>query len=64
VNSIWTFWYVIPLGVIGLVRWSSWLVRRVPAAYYAPVTSDHREPITVVTPVYDEDPTIFRYAVQ
>lgn len=63
-NSIWTFWYVIPLGVIGLVRWSSWLVRRVPAAYYAPITSDHREPITVVTPVYDEDPTIFRYAVQ
>jgi hyaluronan synthase len=64
VNSLLTFWYVIPLGVVGLIRWSSWLVRRIPAAYYAPITNDHREPMTVVTPVYDEDPEIFEYAVR
>ena len=32
----------IPLGVLGLVRWASWLIRRVPAALYArpgPATS-------------------------
>ncbi|MEX0665007.1 MAG: glycosyltransferase [Acidimicrobiia bacterium] len=56
-------WYAIPLGFVGLFRWVCWLVRRVPAAYYQPLVSDHREPITVVTPVYDEDPVIFGYAL-
>ncbi len=63
-SELWQLWYVIPLGLIGLVRWTCWLIRRVPAAYYTPVVSDHREPITVVTPVYDEDPVIFRYALE
>jgi hyaluronan synthase len=63
-SSIWHFWYVIPLGIIGLVRWVCWLIRRIPAACYTPVVNDHRAPMTVVTPVYDEDPEIFRYALE
>ncbi len=53
----------IPIGILGLVRWSSWLVRRVPAVLYRPYPEGHSEPITVVTPVYQEDPEIFRAAV-
>jgi hypothetical protein len=40
----------IPLGVLGLVRWASWLIRRVPAALYRPARTGHFEPLTIVVP--------------
>ena len=46
----------IPLGVLGLVRWASWLIRRVPASLYRPARTGHFEPLTIVVPVYQEDP--------
>ncbi len=54
---------IIPIGILGLIRWSSWLIRRLPAVLYRPYAEGHREPLTVVTPVYQEDPEIFRAAV-
>jgi cellulose synthase/poly-beta-1,6-N-acetylglucosamine synthase-like glycosyltransferase len=54
----------VPLGVLGLVRWFSWLMRRLPAALYRPVVNDHHERLTVVTPVYQEDPAVFRAALE
>jgi cellulose synthase/poly-beta-1,6-N-acetylglucosamine synthase-like glycosyltransferase len=54
----------IPLGVLGLVRWASWLVRRVPASLYRPFRTGHYEPLTVVVPVYQEDPGVFRQALE
>ena len=54
----------VPLGVLGLVRWVCWLIRRVPAALYRPYRSDYREALTVVTPVYQEDPDVFRAALE
>ncbi|HEX4252947.1 MAG TPA: glycosyltransferase [Pseudonocardia sp.] len=53
----------IPLGILGFVRWLSWVVRQVPATFYRPVVNDHRELMTVVTPVYQEEPALFRAAV-
>jgi cellulose synthase/poly-beta-1,6-N-acetylglucosamine synthase-like glycosyltransferase len=53
----------IPLGVFGLTRWGAWLVHRVPATFYRPQRTDHREPLAVVTPVYQEDPDLFRAAL-
>lgn len=53
----------IPLGVLGFLRWLSWLVRRTPAAFYRPVVNDHREPMSIVVPVYQEDPKILRHAL-
>jgi len=61
------FWYYVvatPLGVLGLVRWSLWLVRRVPAALYAPVREGFALPLSVVVPVYQEDPGLFAEAVE
>lgn len=61
------FWYYIlatPLGVLGLVRWSLWLVRRVPAALYTPVRDGFALPLSVVVPVYQEDPGLFAEAVE
>jgi hyaluronan synthase len=55
--------YFLPLGLLGTVRWVSWLVRRVPASLYRPVSNSHREPVSVVVPVYQEDPVIFAHAI-
>ena len=57
------FLYV-PLGAdAGSTRWGAYLVHRVPATLYRPVANGHRESLTVVTPVYQEDPVIFREAI-
>src|SRR5262245_29517877 len=56
--------FLIPIGLLGVYRWSSWLVRRTPAALYRPVVNDHREPLTIVVPVYQEDAATFRLAIE
>ena len=55
--------YLIPLGVLGIVRWLSWFVRRIPAVLYRPMRTGHRERLSIVVPVYQEDPEIFRRAL-
>jgi hyaluronan synthase len=54
----------VPLGILGLIRWVCWLFRRLPAALYLPYRSTHREAMTIVVPVYREDPDIFRLAIE
>jgi cellulose synthase/poly-beta-1,6-N-acetylglucosamine synthase-like glycosyltransferase len=54
----------IPLGALGFVRWLSWLVRQIPATLYRPVVNDHRQPLTIVVPVYQEDPAVFADALR
>ena len=61
-SSSWLIY--IPIGIVGFIRWTAWLIRRVPAAFYRPIVNDHREPLSVVVPVYDEDPVIFAYAIE
>jgi hyaluronan synthase len=60
------YYYVLgtPLGVLGLIRWGTWLVRRFPAVLYKPVINDHRLPLSIVVPVYQEDPEIFAAAIE
>ena len=60
------YYYVLgtPLGVLGLVRWSFWLVRRIPAVLYEPVEGEHRAALSVVVPVYQEDPVVFAAAIE
>ncbi|MHA6619059.1 glycosyltransferase [Pseudonocardia sp. DLS-67] len=53
-----------PLGVLGLIRWGTWLIRRIPAVLYKPITGEHRMPLSVVVPVYQEDPKIFAAAIE
>jgi hyaluronan synthase len=53
----------VPLGVLGLIRWLSWIVRRMPASLYRPVVNDHSEPLSIVVPVYQEDPDTLRHAL-
>lgn len=60
------YYYVLgtPLGVLGLIRWACWLVRRIPAVLYRPITGDHRLAMTVVVPTYQEDPVVFATAIE
>jgi cellulose synthase/poly-beta-1,6-N-acetylglucosamine synthase-like glycosyltransferase len=60
------YYYVLgtPLGVLGLIRWSFWLVRRIPAVLYQPVAEGPRRPISVVVPVYQEDPVVLAAAIE
>jgi glycosyltransferase involved in cell wall biosynthesis/LysM repeat protein len=59
----------IPLSIIGAWRWSYWLVRRIGASLYRPHVKplDKHAPrptVTIVTPVYNEDPVVFDEAIR
>ena len=41
-----------------------WLIRRLPAALYRPARTGHFEPLTVVVPVDQEGPRVFRQALE
>jgi cellulose synthase/poly-beta-1,6-N-acetylglucosamine synthase-like glycosyltransferase len=60
------YYYVLgtPLGVLGLVRWSFWLVRRIPAVMYKPVRAYHWMSLSIVVPTYQEDPRVFAAAIE
>jgi cellulose synthase/poly-beta-1,6-N-acetylglucosamine synthase-like glycosyltransferase len=60
------YYYVLgtPLGVLGLFRWGCWLVRRIPAVLYRPVLDEFRLSMSLVVPVYQEDPHVFAAAIE
>lgn len=50
---------LLPVGLIGLLSWSTWLVRRFLSRHrYSPVANDFRATTSVVVPVYREDPDV------
>lgn len=56
--------YLVPLGIIGLIRWASWVAMRVPASFYRPIVNDHTDSLAIVVPVYQEDPEHFALAIE
>jgi cellulose synthase/poly-beta-1,6-N-acetylglucosamine synthase-like glycosyltransferase len=60
------YYYVLgtPLGVLGLIRWGCWLVRRIPAVLYRPVLDEYPLSLSLVVPVYQEDPRVFAVAIE
>jgi len=55
---------LIPIGILGVIRWGMWLAKRIPALFYRPVENDFDTTATIVTPVYNEDPVLFRKAIE
>jgi hyaluronan synthase len=55
--------WLIPIGILGLFRWMMWLAKRIPALFYRPIVNDYTATATIVTPVYNEDPVLFRRAL-
>jgi cellulose synthase/poly-beta-1,6-N-acetylglucosamine synthase-like glycosyltransferase len=55
---------LVPIGLLGLLRWLMWLAKRIPALFYRPIHNDYDCSATIVTPVYNEDPVLFRRAIE
>lgn len=55
--------WLVPIGALGLFRWAMWLAKRIPALFYRPIENDFDTTATIVTPVYNEDPVLFRRAL-
>ncbi|TMB56354.1 MAG: glycosyltransferase [Chloroflexi bacterium] len=47
-----------PLGLVGLISWAVWLSRWMLSRVYRPVTSTFRATVSLVVPVYREDPDV------
>jgi N-acetylglucosaminyltransferase len=62
------FWVYFPLGIIGIWRWSVWTIKKICAMQYSPIIPSeipgYHTTMSVVTPVYDENPEIFREALE
>jgi hyaluronan synthase len=61
--------FYIPLSILGLWRWTFWLVRRICASLYRPrlkpwPSSLPVPTVSIVTPVYNEDPEVFNQAMK
>ncbi|MEZ4859702.1 MAG: right-handed parallel beta-helix repeat-containing protein [Caldilineaceae bacterium] len=56
---------LIPVGIIGFWRWGIWLVRKVVGSRYRPLApSGYTTSTSIITPVYNEDPQVFRNALE
>lgn len=56
--------FLVPLGFIGIWRWSTWLFKEIVARGYNPETGLYKANVSIVTPVYNEDPKIFQQALE
>jgi cellulose synthase/poly-beta-1,6-N-acetylglucosamine synthase-like glycosyltransferase len=60
------FWLYVPLGLIGIWRWLTWGFKRACAEYYRPIDvqpCSSRPSLCIITPVYNENPQIFKRAL-
>lgn len=55
--------YLLPLGIIGLWRWSVWLLKEIVGLRYKPQTKQYKATVSVITPVYNENPQVFKTAL-
>ena len=52
-------WHLlIPVGVVGALSWSIWLIRKVLSSRYRPTVNDYRTTTSVIVPSFREDPEV------
>ena len=56
--------HFLPLGIVGLLSWSVWLVRVTVSRRYRPVPTGYRTSTSVVVPAYREDPDTIERCVR
>ena len=56
-------WFYLPLGIIGVWRWGVWVFRKIVSVFYRVPDGKFQSTISVVTPVYNENPKLFRRAL-
>ena len=57
-------WQLAPMGLMGLVSWTVWLVRRLLSVRYQPVVNHYRTTTSVVVPAYREDPDVLEHCLR
>jgi hyaluronan synthase len=71
------YFLYVQVGVIGIWRWGIWLIKKICAQYYVPILpvnglslqkgsaleNPNSKTISIITPVYNENPEIFRAAL-
>lgn len=50
--------WALPFGVLGIISWGYWIVRKMLSAITRPVVNDFRTTTTVVVPSFHEDPDV------
>lgn len=55
--------FLVPLGIIGIWRWSVWLFKEIIALKYKPQKGNFKTSVSIVTPVYNENPKVFSRAL-
>jgi hyaluronan synthase len=67
-TSLREFWpvaaFYLPIGAIGIWRWGTWLAKKVIALGYQPMKSSFKTDVSIVTPVYNENPAVFLAALE
>jgi len=56
-------YFYFPLGVIGIWRWSVWLFKKITSLFYKLPQGNFQSTVSIVTPVYNEDPEMFQMAL-
>lgn len=56
--------HLLPLGIVGLLSWSVWLVRVTLSKFYRPIPVGYRTSASVVVPSYREDPDTLMRCLQ
>ena len=57
------FPFLVPLGVVGIWRWSVWCIKKYFGFSYKPNQTIYRDSVSLVTPVYNENPDTFTRAL-
>ncbi len=55
---------LVPLGYIGAWRWGVWLFKKICSFRYRSAAVGYKSKVSIVTPVYDENPEIFTTALR
>lgn len=55
--------FLLPLGVIGVWRWGVWGIKKGIGLFYKPKKAGFKSSVSVVTPVYNENPNTFTKAL-
>src|SRR3989338_6310564 len=56
--------FLVPLGIIGVWRWLVWMMKENTGLNYRPKTKQYQARVSIVTPVYNENPQIFKMALE
>jgi cellulose synthase/poly-beta-1,6-N-acetylglucosamine synthase-like glycosyltransferase len=55
---------LIPISTLGFIRFGVWILKRALGVFYRPIQNDYTTTATIVTPVFKEDPRLFRQALE